>query len=74
MSTPRSLGNLYTAKSCKGGDRVLGALKRGPVTYQKNIDPLELLEVWRRVDNPTQKNDLSRIPMKASAHTGLSNR
>jgi hypothetical protein len=34
MSTPWSLGNRYTAKSCKGGERFPGALKWGPVRAQ----------------------------------------
>jgi hypothetical protein len=31
MSTPWSLGNVYTAESCKGEERVPDAVKWGPV-------------------------------------------
>jgi hypothetical protein len=32
MSTPRSLGDVYKVKSCKGGERVPDALKWGLVS------------------------------------------
>jgi hypothetical protein len=66
VATPRSLVSMYTANSCKGGERVPNALKWWPVRkcrkpWQKNIDPPGLLGGGgRRVINPTKKNYLSQ--------------
>lgn len=65
--TSWSLGNLYTAKTWKGKERVPGNLKWRPVSWRKNT----LTEKHRSsrnvkgclwVDNPTHTYDLSRNP------------
>lgn len=50
MPTPWSMGNVFTVKSCKYGERVPDALNWGPVSQgrkplQLNIDPPGLLGV-----------------------------
>jgi hypothetical protein len=74
MSTPWSLDNVYTSKSYKGGDRVADVLKLGTCqlkekTLTEKHRSCRVAGSWRMVDNPSQKNDLSR---KARVHTRLS--
>jgi hypothetical protein len=70
ISTPWSLGNVYTAKSCKGGERAHDVLKWAPVSEGKTLTEQHrssrIAGGWRMVDNQTRKNYLSRNPERGT--------
>jgi hypothetical protein len=62
-----SLDKVYTAKSCKGGERIRDALNGGNCqlrekTLRRKHRSSRITLFWCRVDDPTQKDDLSRNP------------
>jgi hypothetical protein len=84
MSTSWLLGNVYTAKSCKGEKRDPDALRE--TTLTENIGPSQYMGIGRGAGNPTLENTLvakseeaiagyfswQKLLRKARAHVGLS--
>jgi hypothetical protein len=59
MPTPWSLINVYTAKSCVGGEQDADTLKWDLSAKGENTDREIIAWNWCRTDNTIEKNDLS---------------
>lgn len=66
MSTPCSVGNVNIVKSCKGGERVLDALKLEPVNRRRKCDrKIWILQNCQESAWGSERNPEKRLVLKS---------